>query len=326
MVALPPPTGTLPPRGLASAGKAASTVTLARPASVTRVVRAAVDEMRDRRMPWRTARANLTRATMGGLPLITFGGQDEVEPPVVPWPLHGLVYGQVRSHHVQPADAESTPSRCGLHVARCPDIWGQIMEPAPVREAIELGLGDLLGHCGHAWDVIAQLAQGLDAFVRHQDRGLERAAEHAAPIAAHLRIEQRGAGILPIGGEQEREIRRQRLQSRERRLGLGEIDAAIEAAGQRLAVLGAADALQALAQDQVDLIDAIDRIGPVGIDLEAAAAQAIQRAWRLGRIIEDDAFVLRHEPERGHRKIALARADDRKGQSGLEHRAFGSVT
>src|SRR5258708_17224651 len=103
------------------------------------------------------------------------------------------------------------------------------MEPAAVGEAIELRLGELLGH--HR-DVKTQLAQGLEALIRHHGGGIEGAAEYASPEAAQLRVEERGTGVLTIAGEQEGKIRRQLLHPRDRGLELGEIDPAIEAAGQ----------------------------------------------------------------------------------------------
>src|SRR5260370_38414025 len=100
-------------------------------------------------------------------------------------------------------------------------------------------------------------------------------------------------------------MRRKLLQPRDRRRQLAEIDPAVEAAGQRLAVAGAAESLQALARDDIDLIDAVERIGPVPIDLEGASAQPGERAGRRVGGIEDDPLVLGPAARPGHRKITL---------------------
>ena len=75
------------------------------------------------------------------------------------------------------------------------------MERAPIGEAIELCLGDLL-RPRHR-DIETQLGERLHALVGDQVGGIVGAAEHPPPIAAQLRVEQRRACQLTIGADQD---------------------------------------------------------------------------------------------------------------------------
>ena len=74
------------------------------------------------------------------------------------------------------------------------------MEPAPVGEGIKLRLAEVLERMGH---IEPQLAQQFQAAVGHQLRGVVGAAKGTAAITAQFRRQQRLAGILAIGGDQE---------------------------------------------------------------------------------------------------------------------------
>src|SRR5579871_2157167 len=150
MLALP--LTTVPPLGPACAAKAIRAASATVLASRTRYER---DEWG--RNEWRL---------MAG-PFSVLGADDEEEAPVVPRPLHGFRCGQVRGYRIPPTETESTPRRRGLLVARCPHIWGQIMEPGIVGEPIELDLCDRLRGPRHGRHVVAQLAKLLDAGIRH---------------------------------------------------------------------------------------------------------------------------------------------------------------
>ena len=131
-----------------------------------------------------------------------------------------------------------------------------------VGEAVQLNLRKLFDSQGN---IVAQLAQRQQAAVGDELRRIETAAEHPPAIAALLRHQERREGILPIDGGQHGEAREQRLHPRQRQFHLGEIDPAIGARGELVAVLRAAHALDALAEHEVGLVDAAELVGGVGV-------------------------------------------------------------
>src|SRR5262249_189638 len=134
-------------------------------------------------------------------------------------------------------------------------------------------------------EVVAQLADRFDAVVAEQRRRIVSAAEEAAAVAALLRDQQRIEGILAVDRAERRHRAEQHLAAAELRLDLLEVDAAdgvqqelrIEADREigGAVVLRATEPLDALAVGHVDLVDAEEAVGPVGIRLEAEAAQMI---------------------------------------------------
>src|SRR5439155_14686625 len=109
----------------------------------------------------------------------------------------------------------------------------------------------------------------------------------------------------------------QRADPRWRQLHFAEIDSAVEARGKVLSVLGGAEAADALAEDEVELIDAADLIGGIRFHAYAHAAHAVMRARRLVRKVEEKATVIAPEPQPADVEIALAGADDGVNQSGF---------
>src|SRR5215510_5448030 len=183
-----------------------------------------------------------------------------------------------------------------------------------VEEAVELRLGKRLKLNGN---VVTQLEERFEAGVRDELRGIETAAEQAPAIAAHFGHQQRGEGKLSIGGDQGREAgeQRQRRQPRYRQLHLAEIDPAVGARGKLLPVLSGAEPADALAEHEIELIDAADRVGGIRVHSHAHAAHAVVRARRLVCEIEEYAAVIAPEPQPADVEIALARANDRVAQS-----------
>src|SRR5262249_56436894 len=96
-----------------------------------------------------------------------------------------------------------------------------------------------------------------------------------------------------------------------------EIDPAVDARRKVLSVLGGAEPADALAEDELELIDAADRVGGIRVHSHAHAAHAVVRARRLVREVEENAAVIAPEPQPADVEIALARADDRVTQSGF---------
>src|SRR5262249_56915835 len=84
--------------------------------------------------------------------------------------------------------------------------------------------------------------------------------------------------------------------------------------GERLAVLSGVAPAHALAEDEIELIDAADRVGGIGVHAHAHAAHAVVRARRLVREVEENAAVIAPEPQPADVEIALARADSRVTQ------------
>src|SRR5262249_5987089 len=132
-------------------------------------------------------------------------GHDEEETPVVARSVDRLGGRQIggkppkgRENRL-PTEADSSPDRRTIHAPRCSQNRGKIMEPAPV--GIRRGLGALGGPEG---EVLPERGQELDALVAEKWRGVERAPEVAAAIAALFGRQERVAGILAIGGDQER--------------------------------------------------------------------------------------------------------------------------
>src|SRR6516165_2854050 len=182
-----------------------------------------------------------------------------------------------------------------------------------VEEAVELGLGKRLELNGN---IVTQLEEGFEAAVRDELRGIETAAEQAPAVAAHFGHQQRSHGVLSIGGDQRRERRkRQRLQPRHRQLHLAEIDPAVGARGKLLSVLGGAEPADALAEHEIELIDAADCVGGIRVHSHAHAAHAVVRARRFVREVEEYAAVIAPEPQSADVEITLARANDRVAQS-----------
>src|SRR6266480_779793 len=83
----------------------------------------------------------------------------------------------------------------------CPEP-GEIVEPAMVEEAVELRLRNSLQLKGN---IVTQLEEGFEAAVRDELRGIKTAAEQAPAVSAHFGHQQRGHGVLSIGGDQRRE-------------------------------------------------------------------------------------------------------------------------
>ena len=191
-----------------------------------------------------------------------------------------------------------------------------------IDEAVQLGLAKCFQFKGN---IVPELGQHLDAGVGDELRGVEGAPEQAPAIAAELRYQQRGKGVLPVDRGQDREAVEQRLHPRDRQLHLGEVDPAVEARGEIAAVLGAAEALDALAEDEEELVDAAQGVGRVAVYANAKAAQAIERARRRSRQVEEDAAILGPEREGGDVEVALAGADDRVAQPAFEVQAPGVV-
>ena len=84
-----------------------------------------------------------------------------------------------------------------------------------------------------------------------------------------------------------------------------------------MSVLGGAEAADALAEDEVELIDAADLIGGIRFHAHAHAAHAVVRARRLVRKVEENAPVVAPEPQPADVEIALACTDDWIAQSGF---------
>ena len=123
-------------------------------------------------------------------------------------------------------------------------------------------------------------------------RGIEGAAEEAPAIRALLGNQQRREGVLPVGGNEERRNSQTAAAARVIvAFDLVEVDAARIGGGGRqrrqrrvrIGVVGRAEAVDALAERDVHLIDAEEAVGPVGIGLEAEAAQAVAREGRRAR-------------------------------------------
>src|SRR5947209_16602009 len=76
-----------------------------------------------------------------------------------------------------------------------------------------------------------------------------------------------------------------------------------------------------MARRQVDLVDAEKAVGPVGISLDAEAAQPILRE----QVAELIAVVVGRKAEGGQIEIGLARADYRLSEARLQHRAARAV-
>ena len=183
--------------------------------------------------------------------------------------------------------------------------WGNIMKPAPVGEAIELKLCELLQAVG---DVEPQLPQELDAAVADQLRGVEGAPEGPPAIAAQFGRQERGAGILAVGGHQHREVA---ANSGCRRLKVAStlVKSTRPLARDRLRLpfSEAPRPSKALADHQVDLVDGAAAVDAVGVDLHPHAAQPVERVER----VEDVAAVVAGEEQRGADQVALALADER---------------
>jgi hypothetical protein len=77
-----------------------------------------------------------------------------------------------------------------------------------------------------------------------------------------------------------------------------------------LSVLRSAEPAHALAENEIKLIDAADRVGGIRFHAHPHSAHAIVRARRLVRKVEEYAAVIAPEPQPAHAEIALARAND----------------
>ena len=64
------------------------------------------------------------------------------------------------------------------------------------------------------------------------------------------------------------------------RFDLAEIDPAAAARGERIAVVGAAEAVDALAEGDAELVDAAELVGEVGLGRTRNAAQPVERLRR----------------------------------------------
>src|SRR5262249_696600 len=86
-----------------------------------------------------------------------------------------------------------------IHAGECAWNRGKIMEPALVEEAVKLRLVKCLELNGN---IVTQLVQRLQAAVRDELRRIKTAAEQSPAIAAQLGHQERGNGVVCIGGEQ----------------------------------------------------------------------------------------------------------------------------
>ena len=145
------------------------------------------------------------------------------------------------------------------------------VDGAVVGEAIELRLRDLRDGKQR---VVAQFADRFPAAIAQQFGRVIGAAEEASAIAALLGSQQRGGGILAVEAGERREAVRQRLRAAERCFDLGEVDTAGGTRSERIAVVGAAEPFDALAEGNVELVDALQAVGvvAVGLDLGSRAA------------------------------------------------------
>src|SRR5262249_13772045 len=142
-------------------------------------------------------------------------------------------------------------------------------------------------------------------------------AEHAPAIAALLRAltEQRVEGILAIGSKQEGELSRQRLQTRKRPLEFREVERRV---GRDEADSGCAgaEALDAMAADEIKLIDAPPGVGGIPIDPYPKPAQP-----HIGiDYVEDVALVVARKIEPRGAQVELAPTDERIRQSAFQDR------
>src|SRR6185437_8548441 len=131
--------------------------------------------------------------------------------------------------------------------------------------------------------VVAQLDDALEAVVAEKLGWIIGATEEAAAIAALLGDQERRERVLAVDRAERRDRAVDRLRAAQRCLDLLEIDAAGEARRRRrvdggrrqVGVCGAAEPLDALAEGEVDLVDAAEAVSPVAVSFEAEAAQAI---------------------------------------------------
>src|SRR6266851_4494971 len=114
------------------------------------------------------------------------------------------------------------------------DARGCRQEPhlTVVPKPVELDLGDLRAEFGQ---IIAQLAERLEAMVAEELRGVVGAAEETAAIAALLGHQQRLAGVLPVHRSEAREAPDERLRAADRCLDFAEVDASYAARGNHVA-------------------------------------------------------------------------------------------
>src|SRR5262249_48927313 len=137
---------------------------------------------------------------------------------------------------------------------------------------IELHLGKELILDG---EIVAQLGIPLDAMIAKNLRGIEGTAEVTAAIAALLRNQQRRSGILPVTGDECGKPIDERLGATGIAFDFGEIDPADRARRDLIAIAGAAEPLNALAENHIELADSKQRICKITINLETPTAQAI---------------------------------------------------
>ena len=161
-------------------------------------------------------------------------------------------------------------------------------------------------------------------------RGIEGAAEEAPAIAALLRDQQRREGVLAVDRDEGREVRQQRLQPAERRLDLAEVDAARIGRGPAAPAGGTVPGSPLSLEPSpwmpwlnvtLTWLMPSEAVGPVGVGLEAEAAQLVVRE----RQAAGGALVVGDEAEAGQQQVQLARADHRIGEAGLDDRGARAV-
>src|SRR5207248_3434349 len=100
-----------------------------------------------------------------------------------------------------------------------------------------------------------------------------------------------------------------RLQPRVGELELAEVGAAVGTRVERVDGIGGAEPVDALAEGDVELVDAAKAIRQIGVSPDTGAAQAIARAGRRIGIVENDAVGIAHESKSGEGEIAFARSN-----------------